>query len=417
MDYFAPVRTGLFLLAIVVAACHGSKPTVVPITTVPAIVTGERTVREEFTDARKALAAQWMRNGAANVLPIISTQDPDTLELHFDLRGSASPGLASTIEQCDAHWRVLDPLQDSSVATSRWIALISSRPSATADAGYRHFTLKLAGMPMKGGNYLLTVHPEGEEAPLLARRLMVSEQSVEIDASVHASRDAERMATMQDMELTVRHPTLVIPDPFSDVQVTILQNMRWDEVRTGILPQYVRGPELIYPRPAATFPGGNEWRTLELSDVQDSDQRILTPDARRNIKFYEEGSDHNGVFVARSANGSDPLVSAQHVMITWQLPLDSMLQGGELFVYGAFTGYQCLPEFRCTWSASARSYVAQGLVKQGVIDYAYAWLPDGVSLPDLSRIEGSHARTENDYLVLVYLKDRLVGTRVVNSRP
>jgi hypothetical protein len=66
--------------------------------------------------------------------------------------------------------------------------------------------------------------------------------------------------------------------------------------------------------------------------------------------------------------------------------------------------------------------VLRALVKQGFVNYCYAYLPPNSDLPDLTTLEGSHFQTENDYLVLVYVRDhtlrcdRLLGMRFVNSR-
>ena len=83
---------------------------------------------------------------------------------------------------------------------------------------------------------------------------------------------------------------------------------------------------------------------------------------------------------------------------------------------------QCKKEFRCTWDAVQKAYTLRVLMKQGYLDYAYAFLPSGARTPDLTLFEGSHFQTENDYLVLVYVRDyqlgcdRLLGLRFVNSR-
>ena len=74
-----------------------------------------------------------------------------------------------------------------------------------------------------------------------------------------------------------------------------------------------------------------------------------------------------------------------------------------------------------TWVPEERSYKASILLKQGFIDFTYAVLRPGTTIPDLTVMEGSHYQTENDYLVLVYVTDRLqrydrlVGSRFLNS--
>jgi len=48
-------------------------------------------------------------------------------------------------------------------------------------------------------------------------------------------------------------------------------------------------------------------------------------------------------------------------------------------------------------------------------------LEDGETAGNVSYIEGSHYETDNDYLILVYLKgineryDRLLGIKIINS--
>ncbi|HNA34315.1 MAG TPA: hypothetical protein PL106_14405, partial [Flavobacteriales bacterium] len=95
---------------------------------------------------------------------------------------------------------------------------------------------------------------------------------------------------------------------------------------------------------------------------------------------------------------------------------------GGIYVYGGLTDFQCQKDFRMTWTPEEKAYTLRAKVKQGFVNYCYAYLPPDSDVPDLTTIEGSHFQTENDYLVLVYVKDyalhcdRLVGVRFVNSR-
>ncbi|HPF69010.1 MAG TPA: DUF5103 domain-containing protein, partial [Flavobacteriales bacterium] len=90
--------------------------------------------------------------------------------------------------------------------------------------------------------------------------------------------------------------------------------------------------------------------------------------------------------------------------------------------YGALSDFQCRKEFRMTWDRERDLYHLTVPLKQGFYDYAYAFLPDGSEVSDLTRLEGSHFQTENEYLVLVYFTDyqlrmqRLVGLRSFATR-
>ncbi|HRT53203.1 MAG TPA: hypothetical protein P5291_03925, partial [Flavobacteriales bacterium] len=132
--------------------------------------------------------------------------------------------------------------------------------------------------------------------------------------------------------------------------------------------------------------------------------------------------DLNGkLFVRNDQMDGDPL-GADYTWVNFTLPLDAPVASGGIYVYGGLTDFQCQKDFRMTWTPEEKAYTLRAKVKQGFVNYCYAYLPPDSDVPDLTTIEGSHFQTENDYLVLVYVKDyalhcdRLVGVRFVNSR-
>ena len=62
-------------------------------------------------------------------------------------------------------------------------------------------------------------------------------------------------------------------------------------------------------------------------------------------------------------------------------------------------------------------------IKQGIFNYMYAFVKDGEVQPDLSRFEGSHFETENEYSILVYHRplgldyDRLLSIKTLTFPP
>jgi hypothetical protein len=67
------------------------------------------------------------------------------------------------------------------------------------------------------------------------------------------------------------------------------------------------------------------------------------------------------------------------------------------------------------------AYLKTLLLKQGVYNYRYLFLPSGSDRFDPDEIEGSHFETENEYLILFYHRppgsrfDRLLGHQVIHS--
>jgi hypothetical protein len=67
---------------------------------------------------------------------------------------------------------------------------------------------------------------------VLTRRFLVYEQKVDIEASMQASRSVDLRDVAQQIDLVVRHTQLPVQDPFGEIHVAMLQNMRWDDLRT-----------------------------------------------------------------------------------------------------------------------------------------------------------------------------------------
>jgi hypothetical protein len=290
----------------------------------------------------------------------------------------------------------------------------------------------------RSGNYLLKVFRDSDETDLvLTRRFMVFEQRVEIDAAIQASRTVDLRDVAQQVDLVVRHPQLPVQDPFAEIHVAMLQNMRWEDLRTGFKPRFMRGTELVYDFPEqGLFMGGNEYRNFDLKDLRFATQRVariddgdgqgvyhahLTAEPKRSFRVYFEQPDLNGRFFIRNdLFDGDPL-GADYVMVHFTLPMEAQMAQAP-YIYGAFSENRCLPQNQMRWEPQTASYKAELLLKQGFYDFAYALPGSEGSAADIISVEGSHYQAENDYLVLVYFSDRmqrcdrLVGVRFLNSR-
>ena len=386
-------------------------------------------------------AVQFFKKGFDLAPPIIELGSMDPLVLRFDDLQPDPEQLMYTIVHCDAQWRPSDLMVNQFIAGSPTDLVPSAEQSYLTLQPFLQYTIELPNefiRPTIAGNYLIKVYRNNDQDDLLlTRRFMVYEQRVEIQSRVQGSRDIELRDIAQHVDLTIRYPGVTVPDPFSDLSVTVLQNMRWDDARTGMKPKFLRDHELVYDFPKETqFLGGSEWRNYDLKSLRYNSPRVarittgpsglaeafIVPDAKRNIRVYIEEPDINGKMLVRNdeANG-DPL-GADHVWVNFGLPMDGPLSSGDIYVYGGFSDFQCKKENRMVWMPDLQAYTLRTMIKQGYVNYCFAFLPHGSSKPDLTTIEGSHFQTENDYLVLVYVKDyalrcdRLVGMRFINSR-
>lgn len=382
---------------------------------------------------------QLFKKGFELSVPAIELGRGETLELHFDDLSPDPENLLWTIVHCDPHWQPSDLSQGQYLDGAFNDFIPQPIQSFNTRQPYLHYAVEVPNFLLKpriSGNYVLKVFRAGDETDLiLTRRFLVFESVVRIDAKVMASRDVERRNTAQQVDITLRHPELQVADPFGDLTMVVLQNMRWDDARAGARPKFVRGSELVYDfPPEALFDGGNEWRPLNAKSTRFNamgiakitlDQELveifMIPDIKRNIRVYLDQPDLNGRYLTKTDDGYDAMLESDYVHVYWQLPMAAPLNG-DLFVYGAFTDFQCKTEYRMVYDAPNQRYYLRALVKQGFIDYQYAYLPPGATVPDLTAVEGTHFATENDYCVLVYFNDwtvraqRLVGLHFLNTR-
>lgn len=372
--------------------------------------------------------------------PLLELGATEPLVLRFDDLQSNTEYLSYTFVHCTVDWVPSDLSPVQYIQGAPTDVMPPPRQSFNTLQPFLEYEVEVPNslmIPKVSGNYVLKVFRGSDQEDLvLTRRFVVYEQRVQIDARLVATRNVERRDVDQQVDLTLRHPGVDIRDPFSDLHVVMLQNMRWDDVRTGFKPKFIRNNELVYDNPPqGLFQGGNEWRFIDMKNIRYGSSQVaairtsdegleevwLLPDDKREFKVYLDMPDLNGRYLVRNdLVDGDPL-GADYVFVDFNLPRSEQLDG-DVYVYGGITDMQCQPAFKCTWDPVKRAYRLRALMKQGYVNYAYAAQFGKNAVPDLALLEGSHYQTENDYLVLVYLMDyqlrchRVVGMRFVNSR-
>jgi hypothetical protein len=383
---------------------------------------------------------QFFKKGFELAPPMIELGGADQLVLRFDDLQGSTENLQYTIVHCDHQWRRSDLMAGQYITGAQLDAVPPPDASFNTFQPFLGYELELPNALMRptvSGNYAVVLFRSGDpDDVVLTRRFLVFEQRVQVEARMLASRDVELRDATQHIDLTVRYPGVNVQDPFNDLQVVVLQNMRWDDARSGLRPKFLRDRELVYDMPPQTlFNGGNEWRNFDVKDLRYATIRVaairserdlydvhLVTEEPRSIKLYYDTPDLNGrQYVRNDDVDGDPL-GADYTHVHFTLRLDAPLTSGEVYVYGALSDMRCDPAFRMTWNAERKAYELEALVKQGFVDYCYAWLPPGSTVPDLARLEGSHFQTENDYQVLVYVRDhslrcdRLMAVQFLNTR-
>jgi hypothetical protein len=117
----------------------------------------------------------------------------------------------------------------------------------------------------------------------------------------------------------------------------------------------------------------------------------------------------------------NPDTDADYVNVYFTLPSKYKVDGGDMYVSGAFNNWAFNENNRMLYNFKDEQYECTILLKQGWYNYEYIFLKDGDNEGVASLFEGSHYETENDYMVIVYYRnsreryDRIIGTAAVNT--
>lgn len=339
-----------------------------------------------------------------------------------------------TLILCDANW------QESSLLSSQYLQgypqdfITQYDFSFNTYVPYTHYDLTFPTenmRPTKSGNYLLVVFLNDKKKPIITQRVVLYETLVDIGIEVKRPNTGDHFSTHQQVDFTVNHAAYDMPSPFIDMKVAVLQNGRWDNAITGLQPRFMNGNSLDFNYDLENdFAGANEFRELDLKNMQGLSQRVnklviedtwvayVMPERFRNIARYTFWDDINGHYVIRKLDADNSDIEADYVWVDFLLQTDRPVDDGQIILYGEISNYVYRPEYQMYYDYDRKGYTAKILMKQGYYNYCYAWT-DGETI-DIGRVEGDHWETENQYTVIVYHRemgqryDRAVGLITVD---
>ncbi len=369
--------------------------------------------------------------------PILVLGEENTLSLDFDDLSDTPENYRYTFIHCDALWHPSDLLPSDYLDGFVENNLRDYESSVNTTVPYVHYHLTFPNEDIRfrlTGNYVIKVFRDDPDAPVLTARFFITSNEIRIRGEVVEPGGPDRFR-QQQLLLTVDYGNLPLRSPADELYVVVQQNGRWDNILRGPRPSSSGGGRLVFGTPSAIiFPGGNEYRNLDLKSIRYQSPGIarieykapyynilLKPSELRSMKPYLTQQDLNGRFFIENSRGSDADTDADYVNVFFSLPVNFPFEG-KVHLFGALTGWQCGPAGRMQYDMQQHRYVATLLLKQGMYNYAYAVKKEHTGPCDLTLIEGSHYETENEYLILIYYReageryDRLVGTTTVSSR-
>jgi hypothetical protein len=300
---------------------------------------------------------------------------------------------------------------------------------------YTHYQLELPNENIQfkvSGNYLLEVYTSNDELAF-SRRFCLYENMSSVQVALYRPQNMDRFNSYQSVHFAITPYQTTFRNPEKNINVVILQNQQWDQVITGLSPQYFSGKTLEYRYDIPSqFEGGNEYFYFDTKDLRVTSPNInyidrddlyesyLSIDVPRTYSEYTYAPDINGKFEIRNIMGpGDPDTHADYSYVYFSLASDYQLNEEEIFIYGNFNNYQLNELNKMYYNPSLEVFEGVLLLKQGFYNYKYVSKEDD----DLRKnsLSGSFSLTENDYHVLVYYRilgeqyDALIGVGKANS--
>lgn len=381
-------------------------------------------------------SVQTYLSGSTMTYPNLAINGSSSLELHFDDIDSTQHNYYYTIEHYDANWQVQNNDVNSYLDGFANNSLNDYELSIATTIPYRHYVLRIPNDDVKikrTGNFLLKVFDASTDDVVISRRFTVYDNQIPVEAYIRMTHGGSMNYNNQKLELSIDISRVQVSDVFSDLKVVVVPNYIWHGAITDISPLFVRGNIITYEK---ELNPNNEFRTLNLKDLStnyaDVDKLVtirgvdhvqLPTDMFRTNTPPRSSDDMNGKNHIEKFGSWNSNTEADYFYAYFTLKSELPMIEGNVYVYGALTGYSFNPWNLMVYDVDKALYQNRMLLKQGFHDYCYAFVYTYDNRIDFSRIEGNFAQTSNDYLIFVYNRDRsaglddLLGFTVVTSFP
>lgn len=371
--------------------------------------------------------------------PIIELNTSETITLSFDDLSDSPISYSYTLLHCTNDWN------ESRLMKSDYMDGFDINPindyqnSYSTTIPYTHYKLKIPNNDVKlkiSGNYIIKVIDSyNPEKVVLEQKFMVVEPLLTIDATLRQPFSIDKKTTSQQINLVIKTNQTSISNPYSDLIVNVQQNGQILNSYSRLKPVFIRSNEIDYSSPDnLVFDGVNEFRSFNTNSIRYISSGIqnidhigseygiqLIPSENNRKKLYITVPDINGKNKINLENSNQSEVEADYVWVYFTLPYYDQLEGKEVYVYGALTNWQALPQNQMHYNTQREAFELRLLLKQGYYNYRYVVKDSKTGEFDQTFFEGNHFETENNYQILVYLKqpstryERLIGYKTINS--
>lgn len=302
---------------------------------------------------------------------------------------------------------------------------------------YTHYSFSLPNDDVSfkvSGNYRAEIFDDNadEDTPVATFNFSIIEPKVSIRATVSGNTDTSFNDNEQQLSFIVNHANSGVVSPANDLIPVIYQNRRHDNKKIGTKPTYMRGNEAEYVHNTELiFEAGNEYRRFELTDPNSPGMNVedvIFHDSAYHALLYVDkprvsyanGRDEDGRFYINTLEGRGSPMEADYINVHFAIKMPRRI-GGNYHLIGDFCGNKFDKSNILHYDYDEGYYFTSHLLKTGVYNYQYLWVPDSNPKGFSEPAEGSFHNTENEYLIYIYHRefgsryDKLIGFLAIGN--
>lgn len=367
--------------------------------------------------------------GAPMDFPAYELGKKQGLEFSFDDMAYEWNNYGYRIQHCDKNWHPSDLLINQYLDGFDGNYLTNFAISVGTFVPYTHYKTTIPNeyiRPKISGNYVLEIFQNDDPEDIIIRRRFIVYESLAIPAvEVIRAIDMTNFSTEQQVNARVALAGYPIQDYFNDLDLSILQNRRWDNSLNGLKPTFINDGMLEYNfMGEGSFEGGVEFHTFDtkrlnqvgmgvkVSQLDSCWQVFLDEKKNRSIAVYSFQPDINGGRLIQRSDVGNPDLAGDYCVVEFYF--ESPELEVPVYVFGQLTNWQLLPEFRLEYNYARGAYSGKILLKQGYYNYVFAH-PNAEGGASTELTEGTHWQTKNDYTLILYNRsmglryDRIIG--------
>ncbi len=372
-------------------------------------------------------------DGDVTDYPIKPLHGAQPLVLEFDWMGDEVPYMLARLVHCDFYWEKSNMLEMEYVSEVNEYLVDDLDQSSNTHVPYTHIRFEIPQTKLSG-NYALEIYDQDNaELVYLVRRFVVFENKVRIESKLNYSNMVNLRLTNHQLDFKLNYSGVEINNPQESVQVVLMQNGRWDNVISNLMPTAIwesnKQMEYNFFNGENNFRAGSEFRPFDTRSNRNEGLGIDTIDQSKiptqyhlyrhqPLKnfAYTDTRDMNGRFVISNFNGNDK-INSDYGEIKFELEQDKTEE--PIYIFGQLSDWQLKPEFMMEYDSVGGRYQKSLLLKQGYYNFLYAQYDKQKGSADVTGIEGSFQQTDNEYIVLVYVRqfgvyyDQVLGYKVV----